>query len=59
MSSIGMLESNMREGLTSGGLDLHEAEADLVSIYGDLTTQIPYTVESRTRVAIQRAYGDA
>jgi hypothetical protein len=49
----------MREGLTSGGLDLHEAEADLVSIYGDLTTQIPYTVESRTRVAIQRAYGDA
>ncbi|KAF2171431.1 hypothetical protein M409DRAFT_18548 [Zasmidium cellare ATCC 36951] len=36
-----------------------EAQPDLLTIYSDLTTQLSYPVGSPTRLAIQRAYGDA
>jgi hypothetical protein len=34
-------------------------QAELFTIYGDITTQLSYPVGSETRIAISRAYGDA
>lgn len=36
-----------------------DEQQNLVAIYGELTTQLSYPVGSPTRLAIQRAYGDA
>lgn len=36
-----------------------EAQPDLITIYSDLTTQLSYPVGTPTRLAIQKAYGDA
>jgi len=36
-----------------------EAQGDLLTIYGSITTQLSYPKGTPTRIAIERAYGDA
>ena len=36
-----------------------ETQGELLTIYGDITVQLSYPVGDPTRIAIQRAYGDA